>query len=63
MVTEENRPISETTVKVTSKNKAIIDQVLSCLKSVFECEATSPKMYNDEKDVFFQYIAIQTKEV
>ncbi len=62
MVIEENRPISETTVKVTSKNKAVIDQVFNCLKLVFDVEPTSPKMYNDEKDVFFQYIAVQKKE-
>ncbi|MGA2680628.1 MAG: hypothetical protein ABSF44_02385 [Candidatus Bathyarchaeia archaeon] len=62
MVIEEDRSNFETTVKVTSKNKAIIDQVFNCLKTVFNCEATSPKMYNDEKDIFFQYITIQTKE-
>ena len=52
---------SETTVKSTSADKLILDQILECLKLVFDCKVTSPKMYNDEKDVFFQYVTVTKK--
>jgi hypothetical protein len=52
----------ETTVKITSKDKEFLEQIIECLQTAFDCELTSPKMYNDEKDIFFQYIAISKRE-
>ena len=51
-------PNSETTVKSTSADKLVLDQIVECLKLRFDCEVTSPKMYNDKKDVFFQYVTV-----
>ncbi len=56
-------PTFETTIKIISKNKEFPDQLLDYLKLAFDCEPTSPKMYNDEKDVFFQYIQVSKREV
>jgi hypothetical protein len=63
MLTEDRRESSnsETIVKVTSKNKEVIDAIIDHLKIVFTCEVTSPKMYNDEKDVFFQFVEVQRR--
>lgn len=56
-----NSPPRETTVKVISRNKDFLDQIIDYLKIAFDCELTSHRMYNDEKDVFFQYLSISKR--
>lgn len=48
-------------VKITSRDKAFLDQFFEYLKLAFDCEVTSPKMYNDEKDIFFQYASVEKR--
>jgi hypothetical protein len=56
-----NRESSENTVKVTSKHKEVIDEIIDYLRTGFECTITSPKMYNEEKDQFFQFVDVQRR--
>lgn len=52
---------SDTTVKVISRDKEFVDQLIQCLSLAFDCKTTSPKMYNAEKDIFFQFIAVSRR--
>jgi hypothetical protein len=48
----------ETVLKITSKDKDFLDQLVEYLRLAFDCETTSPKMYSDKTDRFFQYVAV-----
>jgi predicted ATP-dependent protease len=49
-------------VKVTTDQKEMLDDFLAFLKIGFDCELKSKKLYSEDQDKFYQYIAIQTKE-
>jgi len=65
MSNEKDSPLTQTgsigTIKVTSSDKVFLDDIVNCLKSAFQCEITSPKMYNAEKDVFFLYVSAKRR--
>ena len=48
-------------VKITTRDKDFPEKFLEFLKTRFDCEVKSPKMYSEDQDKFFQYIAIREK--
>ena len=48
----------ETVVKIASTDKLLLDQIAEHITLAFECEPTSPKMYDSKKDQFFQYFSV-----
>ena len=52
----------ETVVKIISTDKFLIDQIAEHITLAFECEPTSPKMYDGKKDQFFQYFSVTKRE-
>ena len=49
-------------VKITSRNKVLLDEIVAFLQIGFECAVTSPKMYSQNNDQFFQYAKVAKKE-
>jgi hypothetical protein len=46
-------------IKVTSPEKDFIDEMFAFLSQKYQCKTTSPKMWSDEKNAFYQYFAIE----
>ncbi len=49
-------------VKITCQDKALLNKIIAFLEVGFTCRPTSPKMYDEKLDKFFQYVAISPKE-
>ena len=52
---------NEHTIKVTSANRKIIDQIIAFLQIGFNVNITSTKMYNEKDDQFYQYLTVEPK--
>jgi hypothetical protein len=50
------------TLKATTDRKEDLDDLVEFLKIGFNCELQSKKLYSEDQDKFFQYIAISKKE-
>ena len=51
----------EAQVKLTGRQKQLLDEIRECLEAVFDCRLTSPKMYSEDKDVFYQYLLVKRR--
>jgi hypothetical protein len=52
------KPTCEAVIKVTAKGNLFLDQIIACLKLVYDVETTSPKIWSDDKQAFFQYATL-----
>lgn len=54
--------LTQTTCKISSQDNNFIDKIVECLSLAFQCEKTSPVMYNHELKQFYVYISLTKKE-
>lgn len=52
----------DNSIKAVCKDKDFLGQLKEYLNCVYECQATSPIMYDADKDRFFQYFSVKRKE-
>ena len=60
-VNQANASSSTGTVKVLSSDRLLVDEIVSCLQTAFNCTVTSKKMYSTEKDAFFLYAEVERR--
>ncbi len=61
-INQKSYPVnSGTQLKVTTDRKEELDDFVEFLKTAFDCELKSKKLYSEDQDKFFQYIAITKK--
>ena len=46
-------------IKVTAPDIKFIDEIFAFLNQKYSCKTTSPKMWSDEKNAFYQYFEIE----
>ena len=49
--------------KITTKDKDFLEQIVEYLRLAYDCEVTSPMMYSEKTDRFFQYVAVDKESL
>lgn len=54
--------LGQTICKLSGPDNRFIDEIIECLSLVFQCEPTSPVMYNHQLKQFYVFISLAKKE-